>query len=892
MATSLFRWVSKLFPRWFRDEHGEEMRELFEVRLERAGSGRRRRRVVTKTLVDLVVSAWAVRRSGTRQTSIQHNTGAGIMGTMMSDLRNTLRRLARAPGFTVGAVLLLAVGIGANATVFSLVDALLFRPAPWADAERVVYIYQDSDDGEPSSTSFPAYRDIAESPRFSAVGASTQWSVTLGGPDSRTEVPAELITASYLDVLGMSPARGRWFGPEHDRVGSEFAAVIPWPIWTSRYGSDPDIVGRTLDINGQPVTIIGVGPQNLPSSTPPFITDLWLSISSTPIIGDYMVENLDRRADHWYQVRARLAPGVTLEESQSEMTGLATRLATSFPEFNQGRDITVFGSKSVRSHPQADESLFQAGTLLTAVVTAVLLLACANLANLLLVRGLGRAGEMAVRRAMGASGRRIAGLFVLESSVLALAGGALGLLLTAWAIRVVPTLPLPDDFPGVLDLRLDARLVMFSLGLVVVTGALFGALPALRAAKDNVAGVLREDRRTSSLGRATVRLRNGLVVVQVVASLLLVLATGMLVRGLTTVRGVDPGIDVDRLAWVRADMNGAAAAPEERRALVGEVMERLGSLPGVEGVAATSRLPAQPGGSTTTIVEGYQPTAGTDAIELDFMVVSEDYFSTMGLGVVEGRGFSIDDQAGAPTAVIVNQAAAQRFWGSESAIGRRLRGQGSDNWRIVVGVVANAPVSTLAEDTRPAFYFTERQTGGIGAPYLVLRTAGDPELLLSAARAEIQATRAAIEIGGQGTMIDHFGESLSGARLATTFLGGFSLLAVLLAGLGIYAVVSFGVARRTAELGIRMALGAGSQRVVRMVLREVVGTVGVGLVVGLALAALITPRIAGLIYGVGGADPYAYGGGVVFILAVAGLAAWIPARRAADANPVDALRSS
>lgn len=810
----------------------------------------------------------------------------------MTDVRNTLRRLARAPGFTIGAVLLLAVGIGANATVFSLVDALLFRPAPWADADRVVYIYQDSDDGEPNSTSFPAYLDISSSDRFSAVGAATQWSVESEGSEGRTELSVELITAGYMDVLGLSPARGRWFGPEHDRVGSEFAAVVPWPVWTARYGSDPDIVGRTIDINGQPVTIIGIGPRNLPSTTPPFAVDLWLSISTTPVVGDYMVTNLDRRADHWYQVRARLAPGVTTEQSQAAMDALATRLASSFPEFNQGRGITVFPSGSVRSHPQADGQLFQAGSLLTAVVTAVLLLACANLANLLLVRGLGRTGEMAVRRAMGASGGRIAGLFIMESFVLALAGGALGILLTAWAIRVIPTLPLPDVFPGVLDLRLDTRLLAFTLVLVAVTGALFGSLPALRAAKDDVAGVLRDDRRTSSLGRGTVRLRNGLVAVQVVASLLLVLATGMLVRGITAIGRVDPGVDVDRLAWIRADLSPATTDDDEARALMGEVMERLAAQPGVEGVAATSRLPAQPGGSTTTVVEGYQPAAGTEAIELDFMIVSDDYFSTTGLELVEGRGFSVDDQPGAPTAVVVNQTAARRFWGEESAIGRRLRGQGSENWRIVVGVAADAPVSTLAEDTRPAFYFTERQLNGIGAPYLVLRTAGDPELLLSTARAEVQATRAAIEVVGQGTMRDHLGESLAGTRLATTFLGGFSLLAVVLAGLGIYAVVSFGVARRSAELGIRMALGAGSGRVVKMVVREVVGTVGLGVVVGLGIAALVTPRLAGLIYGVDGADPLAYGGGVLFILGVAALAAWVPARRAADANPVDALRSS
>ena len=813
------------------------------------------------------------------------------MDGLKQDLRQTLLRLARAPLFTVGAVALLAVGIGANTTVFALVDALLFRPVPWEDAERVVYVYQDSDDGEPSSTAFPAYRDMAESDAFAYVGASSPESATLEADQGPVAVDIEYVTASYLDVLGLVPARGRWFGPEHDRVGSEFAAVVSWPTWVSRFGADPDLVGRSVRLNGQPVTVIGVGPRDLPGSFPPFVSDFWLSISTTPVSGEYRVTNLDRREDHWYDVRARLARGVTVPQAQAAMDALALRMGEQFPEMDRGRGITVFAARDVRAHPSVDGQLFQMGTLLSAIVGAILLLACANLANLLLVRGLGRSGEMAVRRAMGAGGGRVARLLLFESLLLAVAGGGLGIAFTAWAVRILPTLPLPDAMPGLMDLAVDLRVVLYSMALVVVTGILAGLVPAARAAGEDMAGRLRDDRRSTSVGAGTTRVRNALVAVQVSASLILVLVTGLLVRSVSAVQAVDTGVDADRVAWVRTDVGAVTSSPEERRVVLQELIDRLSALPGASSAAATHRLPAQFGGSTTTVVEDYAPAAGTEAVELDFLVVSDEYFATVGLEVIEGRGFTPDDVAGANTVVLVNEAAARVFWGNVDVIGRRMRGQGSDSWRSVIGVVADAPVASLAEDVRPAFYYTERQVGGIGAPYLLVRTEGDPALILDAMRDEIRATRAVLTIDAQGTLASHLGAGLAGPRFAATLLGAFSLLAVGLAGLGIYAVVSFGVASRSGELGIRMALGAGRERVVRMVVREVAGTVFVGMMVGLALGAIVAPRVADLMYGVEGADPYALAGAMGFILGVAALAAWIPARRAADTDPVVALRA-
>ncbi|MEK9508227.1 ABC transporter permease [Gemmatimonadota bacterium Y43] len=892
----LFRLALRLLPRRLREEHGAEMTELYRARLERATGAVARARARIRGVADIVATALATRagrRSAADGFTGRRRGGGWTMDATLQELRQTVRNLARSPGFTLGAVALLAIGIGVNTTVFTVVDALLFRPPPWDEAERVVHIYQHSDEGEPSSTSFPAYRDMAALDLFESVGATVPWSARWERGDERIEVDVEYATSTLLDVLGLAPDRGRWFEAALDRPGAGFAAVVSFPTWVSRFGADPDVVGSTVVLNGEAVTIVGVGPRTLPSSFPPFVTDFWLSISSTPLGGQFMVDNLERRADHWYDVRARLAPGATVAQASAAMEALAARLAADFPEFNEGRDISVFAADDIRTHPTSDGDLFAAGTLLAAVVGVILLLACANLANLLLVRGLGRAGEMAVRRALGAGRTRVARLFLFEALILSVIGGGLGVLLTAWAVRLIPTLPPPGVFPGLLELHLDGRVLVWALALVVATGLLFGVAPALRAARTDLSGTLRDEGRTSSLGRGTARMRNALLAIQVAASLVLVLGTGLLVRSLAATGAADPGIAVDRLAWIRTDLAAVAESPEERRILLDQLRERLAALPGVEGVAATSRLPAQFGGSTTTEVEDYSPPSGTGATELDFAVVDDGYFAAAGLHLLAGRGFGPDDVADGPTAIVINETAARTFWGEVEVVGRRMRGQGSENWtRTVVGVVSDAPVSTLSEDVPPAFYFSERQLGGIAAPYLIVRTADEPATVLPSLRAALAEARPALSVDGLGTLADHFGSTLAGPRLATLLVGAFSLLAAVLAGLGIYGIVSFGVARRTSELGIRMALGAGRRRVVGMVLRDVAGMVFWGLLAGLAAAAIVAPRVAALLYGVNGGDPLAFGGAIVFIVAVAAFAAWLPARRAASADPAAALRGS
>ena len=883
----IFDLLLHVYPSWFREAYGEEMRDLFRSRLLRARSTGSVVRLWVRVASDALRTAIEIRRTERRSTQRRRK-----VRTLGKEVRHAIRQLVRAPVFALGAVLLLAVGIGANVVVFTLADALLFRPPPFDRPDEVVYVYQDSDDGVPTSSSFPAFRDMSESDVFAAVAATSSGTASWEGPDGPTEAAIEFTTFRYLEVLGLSTSRGRWFGAEDDIVGSAPVAVVSEATWRTRMGADPGVVGSTVRLNGQPVTIIGVGPSELPGTYAPLVTDFWLSISATPVGGSFRVSNLERRQDHWYDVRARLASGITVEQAQSAMNGLALALAEAFPDLNRGRDITVFRATDVRLHPQQDGALFSSAWLLGAIVLTLLLLACANLANLLLARGIGRSGEMAVRRAMGAGSGTVARLYLIESLLLALTGGIVGVLLARWGLSLLNALPLPSPLSATLELPMDGRVALFALFVTSVTGLLSGLAPALRSARQDVAVTLRDDRRSSPTGRGTVRLRNALVAVQVGASLVLILGAGLLSRSLAALQNVDTGVDAGSVAWIRTNPAQAGVADGAAASFLEELRVRLEALPGATVAAAASRLPAQPSGTTTTIVDGYTPSSGTGAIELSFTVVSPEYFETVGLSLLEGRGFAATDVLGAERVVIINQTAARTFWGDADPLGRRLRSQGQpDFYRTVIGVVDDAPVNSLTEPARPMFYAPIAQSG-FASIYLLVRSGVEPDALLRSMREELRSVRSSLPILAQGTLASHFAASLAGPRFAARLMGGVSLLAMLLAGLGTYAVVAFGVARRSGEMGIRMALGAEQGRVIRMVVGETAGTVAIGLIVGIAIAIVAAPRIEPVLFGVAPLDPLTFTVAILLLAGVAAIAAYVPARRAARADPVRSLRAS
>ena len=893
----LFRALLRLYPVTFRAIYGEEMTRFFVARLERArerGGRRGAARAWGRAAVDVartaVAERWSRGRSRGRPPGFSPMRGGGMLGSFLNDFRYAVRRLRATPLFTVASVAILGLGIGLNAAVFNLADTLLFRPPPFPEPEEVVHLYQDGDDGDPGSLSFPAYRDVAGLEGvFAGVAGTSLSGATWETADGPVQASVEYATASYLPVLGLRPTLGRWLEPRHDAVGEEMVAVVSHRTWRTRLGSDPSVIGSVVRLNNRPVTVIGVGPAGFNGEAGAIVVDFWLSLSSTPVGGAFRVANLERRQDHWYQVKARLAPGVGIERAQSAMDALAVRLGEAYPELEGGRGLTVFAHDEVRFHPEIDGPMLAVNIGLLAVAGLVLLLACSSLANLLLVRGLARGPEMAVREALGAGRRRVVRLLLLEGLLLSLAGGAAGLALAWWSVRLVPLLPLPIPGSG-LDVGFGWRVVLFGLALALATGVVFGLVPALRSSR-GVAATLRESQRGQSAGRRVSVVRGGLVTVQVVLSVVLVVGAGLLTRSLANIERVDPGVDADRIAVVGTSLEQAGVGADERLVVIGQILERVRAMPGVTGAAATTRLPVQGGSSTTRVVEGFRDPGGHGTVELEMAVVDRAYFRTMGIPLVAGRTFGAEDRLDTPGALVVNEAAARAFWGSpEAAVGGRIRPEDDQaGWQSVVGVVANARVESLQERPTPMLYFALEQ----GAPsglHIVARTDGDPVALARALPAALRDVRSTLPVIRQTTLAAHLGSALAAPRAAAAALGAFSLLGLLLASLGVYAVVAYTVEARTRELGIRAAMGATRRGLVTMVVRESLRLVAVAVAVGLGLAWLAARGIQGILFGVPASDVITFAGAAAVLLAASATAAFLPARRAAGADPVETLR--
>jgi putative ABC transport system permease protein len=812
----------------------------------------------------------------------------------MQDLKYAARRLRTTPLFSAFSVAILTIGIGLNIAVFSVFDALVLRPAPYPQADRVVHIYQDSDSGEPSSTAFPAYRDMAAmTDVFASVAATTSMTASWDAADGPSPVVVDFATASYFPTLGLAPSRGRWFDAEHDAVGAEMVAVVTHKAWQARLGGDPGVIGRTIRLNNQLVTLIGIGPRDFNGEAGAIANDFWLSISSVGIGGPFRIANLERREDHWYTVKARLAPGVGVEQARGALQSLAARLGEQFPDLDRGRDITLFTSGEVRMHPGIDASLLGAGVGLFVVAGVVLLLACSNLGNLLLARGLARAPEIAVREALGGSRARITRPLLLEALLLAGLGGAAGLAAAVWLQRALSQVPLPPT-NAVLDLRFDLRMVAFSVVAALGTGLLFGWLPSRRSTRTGVAAALRDAGRSQSSGRGAALLRGSLVAVQVALSVVLVVATALLARSFVNAERVDPGVDVERIAVIGTNLQPAGITTQEEAAVVAEqILERIGALPGVESAAFTTRLPVSPGVATaSTVIDGYEPPSGTSAVEMPITIASRSYFATMGIPVLAGRGFAAEDRAGSPPVVILSETAARLFFAGD-AVGKRVRRQAEpDVWREVVGVVGDVNVADLQEPPTPMMYWSAEQVGA-GGFSVVVRAAGDPAALLPTLPRALREVRESLPVTRLMPLATHVAAALATARTSASLMAAFAALALLLAGLGIYAAVSFAVERRTQEIGIRVALGATATRLVRMVVGESLVVTGIGIAAGLGLAVLaaLGLRGAGVLFGVAPVDGVSYAWAVGALAAAAALAAFVPARRAAAANPSDALRN-
>jgi len=708
------------------------------------------------------------------------------------------------------------------------------------------------------------------------------------------------VTSGLFPVLGLSPSRGRWLEPVADQPGSEPVGVVSYRAWQTRFGGDPAIVGRMVRLSGSSVTIVGVGPEGYRGEMPGIDIDFWLSISAAgPVGGKFYWSTLERREDHWFQVMGRLRQGITVSQAQAAMDILAERLATEFPQLNKGRDITVFPAAQVRVHPEQDAFLYPTAGVLMGVVGLVLLIACGDLANLLLARASARGREVAVRMALGATRGRLVRHLMTESVVLAVTGGLVGLLFAAWAGRVLAANQPPLPIPVSIEIHLDMRMMVFALGLSIVTGVVFGLAPALTASRSDLVSSLKDADESApfALGRNRRRpwlgVRNVLLASQVAVSLVLLVGAGLTIRSLVNARTVDLGFDDESLAVLQADAGEAGYEGDSAGRLFQELGERVAGLPGVEQVALTTRLPVTTsGGSSTLEIDGYAPPTGTGHVEVIFAYVDTDYFGTLRIPLLHGRVFTDTDREGTDRVAIVNEAFAKSFWGISDAVGRRYRHQGyPDSWVRIIGVVGDAKVRTPGESPTPIFFRPLGQRSGISRLFVVARTAGEPAAAVGMMRGELRAIDTAVPVYQAGTMDDHVYVSLAVPRAVAGMLGLFGGLALLLASVGLYAVVAFAVSRRTGEMGIRIALGASGGQVVTMIVKEMMVVVGVGVAFGVGLSILSAQVLENLLFNVPAADPLTLFVVATFLALVAAAAAFIPALRAGRTDPLKALRS-
>jgi len=836
------------------------------------------------------------------------------MGSLLYDLRHAARALAARPGLMVAAVLSLALGVGANTALFTFLSALFFDPVPVAEPARLVSVFT-TDEEFPGMlpTSWPNYRDLREdSETFSGLAAFLPVQLSLSGSGEPEKIDATLVSGNFFDVLGVSPAPGRALAAGDDRPGSGApVAVIAHGLWQRRFGGDPGLLGRTITLNGQPITVVGIAPEGFHGALTLRRSELWLPLAlEDRMLAGTLAAWFDLRGALMLGVIGRLAEGVSREQAGSSLSARAAALAEEYPDENRGRTWTLLPYLSANINPNERPQYVRTGGMLAAVVALVLLVACGNVANLLLARAVGRRREIAVRLALGAGRGRLLRQLLAESLLLALGGGALGLVVAAlarstlWALR-------PPGIPEGLDLSFDARVLAFTLLLSLATGLLFGLAPALRSARTPLVDALKAGGRSGSgeegvgasgrgilarLGLARVPLGHLLVGAQVALSLVALIGAGLFLRGLGRAQAIDPGFAASELAVVTFDLGSRDLAPQDARALQDRLLERVRALPGVRAAALGQNLAfVTTGLARPAAIEGHRSETGEEAVFLAYQAVSPGYFEALGIPLLAGRSFEEADREGNLPVAVVNRTFAESFWGEaglDGALGRAIAFDGEEAPVRVVGVVEDARYFTLGEDPRPYLYLPLGQSF---APETTLhiRTAsgaGSPASLLGAVRREIRALDPNLALYNVEPMMAILARSLWAPRMAAGLLAVFGGVALVLVSVGIYGVMAYSVNRRRREIGIRAAIGADRRRVLGGVLGRSMKVVGAGAAAGLLLAFLATRAVAGLLYGIRPFDPVSVLGMTFLLLLVAFVASLLPALQATRVDPVVVLR--
>ncbi|MDT7781143.1 MAG: hypothetical protein QOC99_3655 [Acidobacteriota bacterium] len=814
------------------------------------------------------------------------------MSILLTDIRLSVRRLLKSPGFTLIAIISLALGIGANTAIFSLVNTALLRPLPVTRPNRLMSVSVTGKDDSMLAFSYPTYLDFRErNTVMSGLYAERMAPMSLSRGGHNQRIWGYLVTGNYFDVLGVGARLGRTFTAEEDRARlTSPVAVVSYGCWQRRFGSDPNLVGQDITVNDHQFKVVGVMPEGFAGSEVIFTPEVWVPMTMQEWIepGNSWLE---RRGTQNIFAVGRLKDGVSAEQAESSLNVLAQQLGEEYPDTNEGQKIGLIPPGFVV--PRLRGAFIGFAAVLMGAVGLVLLVACVNLANLLLARAAGRRREIAICLAIGASRWRLVRQLLTESVLLALAGGAAGLLLAFWILDLVVASRPPIDVPAWIDLGVDWRVMVFALLASLATSLVFGLVPALQATRTDLVPALKDS--ALQTGRLRTRLRGGLVVAQVMLSLVLLVAAGLVVRALYHLQTVSPGFEVENGLVMSFDLGLQGYDEARGREFEQRLIERVESLPGVRSASLTNLFPLSLNyNSSDFYVEGQPPVRGANAPIAMTAVVGSEYFQTMGIPVVAGRGFTERDDAQVPRIAVINETIARRFFPgpnpAQEAVGKRLSLKGAEGpWVEIVGVARDGKYWTIGEAPQAFIYSPLRQAYD-STVTLVARTKGDSQTLIPAIRGEVQKLDANLPVFDVRTIKEHLGVSLFPARVAATLLGGFGIVALLLAAMGIYGVVSYAAAQRTREIGIRMALGARGADVLRLVAGRGMLLVCIGLGLGLVAALALTRFMEGVLYGVSATDPITIALVVALFAGVALLACLVPARRATKVDPMVALR--
>jgi putative ABC transport system permease protein len=793
-----------------------------------------------------------------------------MLADLLRDVRLAIRSLAKAPGFALAAILTLALGVGSTSAIFSVVNGVVLRPMPYPDSESLVMVWEITPQSGQFSVAPANFFDWRrQATTFEALAALGNGDVTLQGPNGPEPVPAAFVSSEFFKVMGVRPAMGRGFTREEETPGHDDVIVISHGTWQRRFGADPRVLGSTVSMNGRQATIVGIMP---PGFSFPSKAELWFPFA--------MDQAKATRGGHYLGVIGRIRQGVAHERAEAEMKAIAERLALQYPEQNAGESAMI-----VPLHEQVVGQARPALLTLLAAVAMTVLIACANVANLLLVRGAVRRKELAIRAALGASRGRLERQMLVESLVLAMAGGIIGIGLAQLAIRPLQALS-AGTLPRVTEISIDLSVLGFAFGLSLLTGIVFGLAPAWQAASAALVDVLKDGGRgsTSSLGRW---MRTGLLVAEVALSMVLLVGAALLLRSFANVTGIDPGFRPDGVLTFRVSLPNVTYPDGARRMTFYDALTtRLEALPGVRGAGLVQTLPLKGDYLLGFELKGKPQVRREDRPAANYRAISGRYFETLGIPLMRGRIFTDRDRDGAPLVAIVDEAFARRYFPGEDPIGR---GNGSEGFAEIVGVVGSVRYDGLATTPRPMMYAPLAQDG-FGGMWVVARTTGDPADLMADARHVVRALDPAMPAYSMNTLEDVISESIAPRRFPMLLLGLFAAIALGLAAVGLYGVVAYGVSLRTQEIGIRMAIGAGRGDVLRMIITGGMRVALIGVIAGIAGALALSRLLRTMLFGVTVVDPASYAATALMLLTVAALACYIPARRAMRLDPLSALR--